>query len=142
MIEAVKTRLIDQVPELKRRVEGALSLVDMVRNGTFPQGARAVVVPNGMRSKKPTSATGMFTQPTVQTLSVVLLLNAQNATDRALIDKADVLIDAVISTLAGWVPGGKGHPIALVSGDTLSLADGRFVYELKFSIETQLRIAR
>jgi hypothetical protein len=142
MLEAVQTRLRETVPELRHRVEGALSFVELVSKGTFPQGARALVVPTGKRGGKPTDATGMFCQSVVETFGVVLLLNAQSATDRALIDKVDELITAVISTLAGWVPNGEQRPLQLTSGRTLSLADGRFVYELNFSIETQLRIPR
>lgn len=141
MLDAVVARLTGQVSDLNNRVEQAAFLAELLRQGRAPQGALAVVIPIGLQGGAGDTGTGLFRQPFTETIAVLLFADAHDQAGLRALNRIRPLIDEVVTALAGWAPGDETGVFELRRGFLVSIAGGRLVYQLEFSISDQLRIA-
>ncbi|MDE4175799.1 hypothetical protein PXK01_16675 [Phaeobacter sp. PT47_59] len=142
MLDAIVARLNDQVPDLDRRVEPIADLVEMMRANRLPEQATATVAPAGIKGGKPNDGTGVFTQVLGRGYSVLLIARSTDKTGRKALDRIDPLITDVAGALAGWAPQPGIGVFQVDRGRLLSITKGRLLYELVFSINTELRVTQ
>lgn len=140
MIDAVITRLRTQVPDLGNRVEGALSLADMLASGRLPENTNAIVLPAGLAGKSADVATGLYRQHFDETIGVLLLARVHDQTGRRALTQMRPLIMAVIEAVAGWTPGDELGVFQLRRAGIASMSKGNLIYQIEFTISDQLRI--
>lgn len=123
------------------RVEGALELNAMIESGALPAaGASAFVVPSGLSGGAVQSATGVFVQDVTETVAVILAVRSAAPSGGHARGTLAELIAAVIAALAGWQPDGAVDVLRLARGSLVNLKKGLALYQLEFSIASQLRI--
>lgn len=140
MIDEMVSRLNEQVPELKDRAEGVLSLMDLLRSNRLPENSSAMIYPAGFRGLAPADATGVFSQALAESYGVVLVISSRDKAGRTALAKIHPLLRAVMAALAGWAPEGVNGVFQVNSGRPLSFKEGRLLFELVFSINTTLRV--
>ncbi len=140
MIDAVISRLKDEVPALGNRVEGALDLADMLRSGRLPENTNAIVLPAGLSGLAPDATTGMFRQGFTETIAILLLARVYDQTGRQALARMRPLIMEVITALAGWAPGDELGVFQLARARIVSMSEGNLIYQIELSIADQLRI--
>ncbi|WP_044008398.1 phage tail terminator protein [Leisingera methylohalidivorans] len=140
MLDAIVGRLNDQVPALSNRAKPVADLVEMIRSNRLPQNATATVSPAGLKGGKAEAGTGVFTQPLHRGYSVLLIAPSQSKTGAKALEEVDPLITSVASALAGWAPEAGPGVFQVDRGRLLSITGGRLLYELVFSINTELRV--
>ena len=147
LAEAVVTRLDTTVLALAKRVEGALSLSEMMRRKALPNFTPAAfVVPNGIAGRRAASSEGMFVQEAEELVSVVLVIrtagDVRGAKGQAPLNE---LVWAVILALCGWAPEDSDFldPVGVLElrrGRVTSLDAGTVFYQLDFALLQQVRI--
>lgn len=141
MIEAVKTRLADQVATLKDRIDGAADFAELMRKNQLPQVTPAAfILPLGLRGARAEASTGAFVQDVTETIGVLLVLRTHSGTGDRALPELDALIASVIAALAGWAPGDETGVFTLTRGQLVNMQAGTIVYQLDFAINDQLRI--
>jgi hypothetical protein len=134
-------RLKERVPELKTRVEGAASLVQLMQANQLPQTTPAAnVISSGLTGGAPDAAAGLFRQAFDETVPVFLTFrNVQGSGTRAL-DLFDAVRWGVIEALCGWGTDDSVGVFRLVRGQVVNMAAGTLIYQIDFAIGDQLRI--
>ena len=142
LVDDVKSRLSDRVPDLSGRIEGAANLVDLLRqNGLSQQALSANLIASGLQGGAVDAASGLFRQAIDETITVVLTFRSVGATGAQVLDRMDEIIRAVIDAVCGWAPEASPGVFRLVRGNVASLTAGTLVYQIDFAIADQLRIA-
>lgn len=140
MIAEVINRLKTQVPDLGNRVEGALSLADMLASGRLPETTNAIVLPAGIAGGQADAASGLFRQHISETVGVLLLARVHDQTGRRALQEMRPLIFAVVEAIAGWAAGDELGVFQLKRAGIVSMANGNLIYQIEFTISDQLRI--
>lgn len=142
LLEESKERLATYVPELDGRIEEAASLATLMQRNQLPQVTPAAfLLPLGLRGGLADTMAGMFRQGLERVMGVVLIFRSVgDAIGAKAFDRLSPLIDAVISTFAGWGPEGAIGVFRLGRGELLSMQAGTIVYQLDFILDDQLRI--
>jgi hypothetical protein len=143
-IDAVMTRLRDEVPALSGRVKAALDLAELVRKDDLPQSSvSAFVLPLGLRPASQADASAnAFTQLVNEMVGVLFIVrSAGDVTGAKAVPKIQDLIDACIAALCGWAPSNDNITgvMSLSRGSLLSVKDGTVMYQLDFSQPYQIR---
>lgn len=136
------TRIEATVPALDGRAKEAADLAELVRRKALPQApATAFVLPLGLRPRSEgDAATGGFTQMLDETVGVLLVVrSAGDATGAKALPQIGDLVDALISAIAGWGPDAAIGVFRVARGQLLSAEAGAVMYQLDFSIQTQVR---
>lgn len=138
---------LEAVPAIAGRIHPAAKLSELMARNQLPQMCPAAfVLPLGLRGGEPDVLSGLYRQPLDRLEGVLLVVRAAgDATGAAALVQLEPLIDATIEAIAGWAPGDwdDGFGIyRLVRGELVSLSAGTLTYQLDFSIDDQLRIAR
>ena len=141
MIEAVIGRLKEQVPDLNDRVEEAAYLADLLKTGRVDRDNVAIVVPSALQGGRADTGTGVFSQGVTETIAVVLITPSHDRNHKVARNRMRPLSRAVITALVGWRPGDELGVFALRQGRIFSVAAGRLVFQIEFSIEDQLRVS-
>lgn len=142
MIEAIRTRLIDQVTDLTEdRVEGAIQFAELVEHGTLPSAPFfAYVIPTRMRGLDPSAMSGLFVQPRERRINVTIGYRAHSPQADRAIGAIDARVDQVIKAICGWGLDDAQGVFKLDSGQVVGFQKGAVIYALEFSITDQLRI--
>lgn len=142
MIAACRTRLADKITDLSAdRIMGAAEFAEAVERATLPQAAFfAYLIPTGLRGGKPSSMSGMFTQPLSVTLGVVLGFRTHSPDAEAALTEIDARITQTIAAFVGWAPADQPGAFKLNSGRMTGFQKGAVFYQLEFEIDDQLRI--
>lgn len=140
MIDQIVARLKSRVADLNQRVEEAAYLAELLRQNRAPQGALAVVIPNGLQGGLADAASGMFLQAITETFAVLLFADAHDQTGKRALDRIQPLIRQVVEALVGWAPNDELGVLELRRGTIVSMTGGRLVYQIDFSINDQLRV--
>jgi len=140
MIDEMVARLNAQVPSLNGRAEGVLALMDLLRSNRLPENATAMIYPAGFRGLAPADATGVFSQALAESFGVVLVISSRDKVGRKALEKIGPHLRSVMSALAGWAPHDATGVFQVSSGRPLSFKEGRLMFELVFSINTNLRV--
>lgn len=141
MIDAVITRLQDQVPELAGRVDGGRAFVDLIRSKKLPaRSIAAYVFPSGMTGARPDAAAGAYTQMLTRRTSAVLFVQSFDRTGSTALDRIDALLMRVVRSIAGWAPGDEVGVYRFERGQLVESGAGRLAYQLDFAIDDQMRI--
>lgn len=134
-------RLKERVPDLSNRVEGALSLADLMAQGRLPETTPAAnVIQVGLVGKPADSAAGLFRQGFDEVFGVVLTFRNNTPTARKGFDRVEEIKRAVIEAVCGWSPDGVLGTFSLARGTQVSFSAGTLVYQIDFAIGDQLRI--
>ena len=144
LVVNVATRISDQVPALKDRMDYVAALAALSAEGALPQREVAgFVVPLGFDDRGANAAAGMYTQMIVDTIGVVLCVKALGdaKAKRALVT-IDSLVGDVLNAVAGWAPDNVAGVFTATRGRLLSVTKGLVIYQLDFALLDQLRIAR
>lgn len=140
MIDDVIERLKTSVPDLENRVEPIVELAAAMNSGRLPETANAIVSPAALRGGASDVGAGIFTQPFVEAVSVLLIARVYDQTGRRALAALRPLIMAVVEAVAGWAPGDQVGVFSLVRGGVVSLQKGVLLYQIEFAIEDELRI--
>lgn len=134
-------RLKERVPDLSNRVEGALSLADLMAQGRLPEATPAAnVIQIGLVGKPADATTGMFRQSFDEVFGVVLTFRNNTPTARKGFDRVEEIKRAVIEAVCGWTPEGTLGVFSLARGTQVSFSAGTLVYQIDFAVGDQLRI--
>lgn len=140
IVPDVMARLSDRVVDL-RYIEGVADFTKLLQKKSLPQQTPAVhVVPTGIRGGTPDAASAVFTQPTTETISVILTIRSNDQAGERAMEQAGQKINAIINAIAGWAPNDEIGVFVLGRGTVSNVGAGAFVYTLEFSIADQLRI--
>lgn len=144
MSPVVLARIEAACPVLAGRIGTALQLADAMARNALPQiTPAAFLLPLGLRGGQVDAAAGMYRQAVDRFLGVVLVVrSAADPLGSRMVDELDALIDGVIGAIAGWGPDDVPGVYRLARGELASLAGGAATYQLDFSLDDQLRIAR
>lgn len=144
LVDTVKARLEEALPDLSGRINGALQLARLRQQNALPQVTPAAFVILGdIEGGEVTSASGAFIQAFRETVAVVLVVRTNDSPAAARSgDALHPLIWAVIETLVGRRLEGAVGQMALRSAFLVSLADGAAIYQIEFSQLNQMRLAR
>lgn len=139
VVDRLKTLL---APSPLRDVRVALDLARLMASQEMKGiGTTAFVIPRGGRGGRPDTATGVFTQPVDEVISIVLSFNAiDNPTGDRAQAAVETTLDAVIRAIAGWTPAETVGVFAYQSHQLITLQPGLLAYGMEFSISDQLRI--
>jgi hypothetical protein len=141
MIEAVKDRLKAEVSDLGNRVEGAAEFDAVRKRGTPSRTPVAYLLPLGIVARPGDAATGVFTQPYAEALSVILLFSSNDRHGERSLNRMREIIFDVILALVGWAPGDEIGVFQLARGGLIgSGSEASFAYQLDFNIDNQLRV--
>lgn len=136
------TRIEAAVPALDGRAKEAADLSELVRRKALPQAsATAFVLPLGLRPRSEgDAASGAFTQMLDEIVGVLLVVRAAgDASGAKALPQIGELVDALIAAIAGWGPDGAISVFRVARGQLLSAEAGAVMYQLDFSIQTQVR---
>ncbi len=123
------------------RVEGALELQALVEAGALPSAGRsAFVVPLGFNGGAVGMASGAYVQALTEVVGVVLAVRSSQPPARAARHALSGLVEAVVAALAGWQPPGAIDVLRLNRGFLVDVRKGIALYQLDFSISSQLRV--
>ena len=142
LVDDVIARLKEAVPALQTRVNGAASLVQLIAQNQLGQHSPAAhVIGLGIRGGAPDVVTGLFRQPVVEQIGVILTFRNATGAGAGALDRVEAVRTSVIEALCGWEPEGAFGPFQLQEGRVTSMQAGTLVYELSFAIPDQLRIS-
>ncbi|MDQ1847671.1 hypothetical protein Q9299_05160 [Gemmobacter fulvus] len=145
MTPAIIERLKAEIPALQRRVYGAAALAAIMKVDGVPTVTPcAHVLPTGLQGHpQPSVATGAYVQSIDYGFAVVISLRAHDPNgERMALDEVQPLLEAVATALAGWKPAPTVGVMIFRRAVLASFARGVAIYELDFSLQHQLRIAR
>lgn len=136
--------LVNAVPALQGRVDGALQLSHLQSQNQLPQTTPAAfVIPAGLLGQRVDSITGLYRQTLKEAVAVVIVMrSADDPRSTRSRDPLSALCWEVIHHLAGREMGGSAGELQFDRGFLVSMADGAAVYQLEFSLHDQLRITR
>lgn len=142
LAEDVTARLEATVPDLAGRIEGAVSLAQLIKSGALPPVTPAAhVLLMGSRGGAPSACTGLFVQPVECLVGVVLTVRSYDRTGQGAVDPVEALAADVIDALAGWSPDEHAaSPFRLVRSGVVSMEGGAVVFQIEFALSTHLRI--
>lgn len=141
LVEDLILRLKERVPDLSNRVEGALSLADLMAQGRLPEVTPAAnVIQVGLVGKAPDAVAGLFRQAFDEVFGVVLTFRNNTPTARKGFDRVEEIKRAVIEAVCGWTPEGTLGVFSLARGTQVSFSAGTLVYQIDFAVGDQLRI--
>lgn len=141
MIADIITRIGLLVPTLTGRIEGAMSLADLMKRNAVPQAPiAAFVIPLGLVGAGHEAGSGYFTQMFEEVVGVIVSMRGYDRTGGPSVDPLDALIRAVINAVAGWGPATAPGVYRLRSGRMASMEAGTAVYQIEFALINQLRI--
>ncbi len=141
LVEDLIQRLKERVPDLSNRVEGALSLADLMAQGRLPEVTPAAnVIQVGLVGKAPDAVAGLFRQAFDEVFGVVLTFRNNTPTARKGFDRVEEIKRAVIEAVCGWTPEGTLGVFSLARGTQVSFSAGTLVYQIDFAVGDQLRI--
>ncbi len=141
LVEDLIQRLKERVPDLSNRVEGALSLADLMAQGRLPEVTPAAnVIQVGLVGKAPDAVAGLFRQAFDEVFGVVLTFRNNTPTARKGFDRVEEIKRAVIEAVCGWTPEGTLGVFSLARGSQVSFSAGTLVYQIDFAVGDQLRI--
>lgn len=139
----IAARIEAQVPDLIGRVRQAADLAELVAQKALPQApVSAFVLPLGLRARTlGDSSANAFTQMLEESTGILLAVRAagDSGGGRAL-PKIDELVSVLIAALAGWNPPSAFGVLRVARGALLSAESGLVLYQLDFSVQTQVRI--
>lgn len=142
MFAQVKARIMDQVPELNLRVEGAAQFAKLLKDRALPDAAVfAHLLPLAIQGSRGDAASGMFTQNFSEGVGVLLTFKADGGVETDDLDSVRDLVMRVARALAGWAPNDQIGVFEVRRGQLMSVHAGAIVYQLDFAISDQLRIA-
>lgn len=141
-------RLKEAVPDLKGRVEGAASLVQLMQENKVPQTTPAAnVISSGLQGGQAQAGTGFFTQAVEEIVSVFLSFRNVDGVGKRATDLYLPVRTGVIAAMCGWAPAtgltDEEEPVGvfrLRSGQVLRMQAGTLIYQIDFAIGDQLRI--
>lgn len=142
-LEDIKARIEDRVDALAGRIEDAARFDVLMQAGQAPQNTPAAfILPGPIVGGRTQAMTGMFVQDFRETAIVALFVRA---TDNPRGDKAIAgltpLARALVEAVAGWGPEDAVGVFVLDQAEFVGSSQGALVYELRFGIDDQLRIA-
>lgn len=142
MLDAVRQRLIDRVTDLApERVQGAVQFAELIENGTLPSAPFfAFVIPVGMQGLKPTSMSGIFTQPVTHRINVTLGFRTHSPTSDKAIGDIEARTSDVLDAICGYAPDDASGAFQINSAGLAGFNKGAVFYQLEFAISDQLRI--
>lgn len=139
------TERLGGIAALAGRVHSASRLSGLMsQRGVLAQVCPAAfTLPLGIGGSRADAVTGLFRQPVTWLDGVLLVVrSAGDATGEAALLQLEPLIEATIAAIVGWGPEDMIGVYELAKGELTSMEDGLLTYQLEFSIEDQLRIAR
>ena len=123
------------------RVEGALELQALVESGALPPApTSAFVVPLGLTGGTPDAITGLYRQSVTEVVGVILAVRSAQPNAKDARGTLGAQIVAVIDALVGWQPAGATDVLRLTRGFLVSLRKGVALYQIEFSLQSQLRV--
>lgn len=136
-------RIIERVPALNGRIEGAAELTEIIRSKSLPQVTPAAfVVPLGMRGGAADAATGLFRQSVDHVVAVILVVRvAGDKSGKHSLAPLRLLRAEIVNALCGWAPDDEIGVFRLDRSRLLSLNNGAATEQTDFSIGDQLRIS-
>ncbi|WP_425099137.1 phage tail terminator protein [Tropicibacter sp. S64] len=142
MLEAVKTRLETQVPELFGRVGLALDFARLRESGAAPTaGVTCFVLPSGVSGLPvETMGTGLFIQNIRQGVSVVTMLQSTDATGQRALGRIDGFLGDIRTAICGWSHGDTVGLFELQAERPIPGERGVLAFISDFRINDQLRI--
>lgn len=141
LVDAVKERLQDRVPDLESRIEGAASWTQIKSTRELPQRTPAAfVLPIGRTGGAVTAATGMFRQDVTSAIAVVVVVRSNDALGKRGLDRLESLLSCIETAICGWQPEGEMDCFALRKGELLASQNGTVIYQIDFTLPQQLRI--
>jgi hypothetical protein len=145
VIASVAARIGSQIAALANRVEEAADLAALVRVGQVPQRSPfAWVVPLGFDGGEADAMAGIYTQETSTSVGVILFVESVgDAAARRALPKVDELVTGIVNAVAGWEPDDDAIGVFEARrGRLVDINKGGLFYQIDFSIQDQLRIAR
>lgn len=141
LVGEVIERLDARVATLSGRVSSAAELADLMRRNALPQVTPAAhVLPAGIQAGRDEVVTGLYRQSIDRVIAVVITVRSHDASGARALAGLDVLIDEVITAIAGWGPAGAMGVFRLSRVPPPDIAAGTLVQEVSFAIPDQLRI--
>ncbi|MEM9968489.1 MAG: hypothetical protein AAF755_10345 [Pseudomonadota bacterium] len=144
MLDTVKERIEDYVPELRHRVEGGASFAALMQSGHRPQSpVQAYVLYAGVAARgTPPLGAGYFAQNIRESINVVLMVNSSAPEAQRALDLLRPINDAILQALCGWAPGDEVGVFELVRAEVVSFQKSLLIWNIDLAINDQLRIHR
>lgn len=141
MLEAVKTRLEDRVPELQNRIGLAIDFAKLRESRKAPQGGvNCYVMPSGTSGLQASVSSGVFVQDIRRGVSVVTMLRSVDATGRRALGRVDEFLQDIQTALCGWSPAETVGVFELQAERPVGQEVGSLAFITDFRINDQLRI--
>lgn len=141
MLEAVADRLEARVPELTGRTRRAADYARIAASGAAPSGGvNAFVLPATTSGAPSDAVTGLYRQPIVKGVAVVLFLQSVDGTGANALDRLEDLLDGIVAAICGWAPGDQVGVFELARQQMAPSQKGLLAYITEFRIADQLRI--
>jgi hypothetical protein len=142
LIDAVASRIDDQVVTLKGAVQYIADLAALISANAMPQRElTAFVVPLGFDAGDGESAVNYHVQPLDRAIGVVLAVKALgDAKAKRALPSIDVLEKSVVNAIAGWTPDNVVGVFNVKRGRLVSVESGLVLYQIDFALKDQLRI--
>lgn len=134
--------LIEDVEELKGRVDEVTDLSEMIRRKALPAApVAAFLIPMGIRGRSEGDAmAGAMIQSIDRLFALVLFLrHAGDVGGGKAIPKLHTLVESVLAAVVGQAPDDTVGVFRLLRGDVLSITDQATFYQLDFAILDQIR---
>jgi hypothetical protein len=139
-VEAVIDRLKLLPPTVLRSVEGIADMQALMVAKRLPQVTPAAhVVPAGLQGLQPLDVAGGYIQQVMETVGVAVTLRGNDTQGKGGIDRASLIIRAIIEQLSGWAPDDAFSQFQFSRGAVLSLDQEGLVYLLEFQTPFLLR---
>jgi hypothetical protein len=142
LIDDLKNHIETTINTLSNRVQTAADLSELVRTKQLPSSPQTVfVLPLGLRALSPAEVSAnSFEQMLVETFGILIVVRNQNdATGGKALHPIETIVDALIANIAGWTPDDTIGVFSIARGQLISAAAGLVMYQLDFSIQTQVR---
>ena len=139
LVDEVMARIADQVPELHGEIDDAAALGAVTEPGQAPHRSTAFVLLLGEQGA-PSTVASFHRQRIVATVAVVLAVRvAGDRRGAKAMDRAEPLVTAVITALAGWQPASAASPMDYRRRAIAGLRAGLVLVQLDFSTDWYLR---
>ena len=143
-VDEVRERIETEVSDLSGRLGNAAQFSTVIETNQLPQVTPAgFVLPGGMRGGAAELVTGLFRQSISESVFVVVVVRvAGDALGAAAMDEAWPIVTAVRDAVVGWGPAGAMGVFTLASAELVGSKDGALIFQIDFTLQDQLRIAR
>lgn len=140
-LDALRTRIEDQVPALVGNLGNAAQFTLLVDKGQLPQWRiGGFILPGGLIGGQVRSATAVFIQDVQETIAVVLVCRvASDPTGEKALDEITPLVVDVVMGVIGWAPEGVPGVFSLVKGELVGSQGNALIFQLDFALLDQLR---